>query len=692
MRFSRLTTVIAAFILVPAFVVVPTVLGSASDQPEPVVTSQEEVELLAPGNAAVGDGQVASGRDVVLAKTQAAKQGASVSGPQVLQVTAPQQVPQGVTVMGVTWHRGSSPALTVQFRSRAEAGWTAWQAVDVDPSRDADAASDTVGSDPIVVTGASQVQARVLGPAGATPAGARLTIIDPGTSDSDSRAGARPVGGATAAEQLKVYSRAEWGADESIRREDPSYGQVRGVIVHHTAGTNDYSPDQVPSILRGIYSFHVKGRGWNDVGYNFLVDKWGRVWEGRAGGLDRAVVGAHTLGYNTQTMGISVMGDYSVNSPSDDAVSSVAAIIGWKANIHGFSPTGQADLYGRTFPAVIGHRDANNTDCPGNYLYGALSTIRQRAAADKSVGAPVITQAPQAPSAPPAPPATTSSPPTTAAPPVTQAPQAPPTTAAPKPTQAPKPPLAPARDLDGRSGSDVVVRANSGALVVYSAASSSTLSEPHTLTDQWAGNNLVLRGDWNGDRIGDIIARDAVSGRLKLYPGTADGTLGSVVLLGRGWGSMPSIVAPGDMSGDGKPDVLAVSSSGRLLLFRGTGGGALAAAQTVGRGWLGMARLVGVGDWTGDGKADLIGVTKQGEARIYPGAGGGLFATATSIGGGWHRYTAVVGLPAGTGDARAGVMVVGADGGASIARPKGALGVSWSRVSTRFVGSMVYSG
>jgi len=81
-------------------------------------------------------------------------------------------------------------------------------------------------------------------------------------------------------------------------------------LVHHTVGTNTYTAAQVPAIIRGIYDFHVNGRGWSDVGYQFLIDRFGRIWEGRAGGVDKAVLGAQAGGYNSGSFGASVMGDY----------------------------------------------------------------------------------------------------------------------------------------------------------------------------------------------------------------------------------------------------------------------------------------------------------------------------------------------------------------------------------------------
>ena len=108
-----------------------------------------------------------------------------------------------------------------------------------------------------------------------------------------------------------IVPRLSWGADESIRRGPPSYAaDVRFAIVHHTAGRNDYTRAEAPAIVKGIQLFHVQGNGWNDIGYNFLVDRFGTIYEGRFGGVDRNVIGAHALGFNTESVGIALLGTY----------------------------------------------------------------------------------------------------------------------------------------------------------------------------------------------------------------------------------------------------------------------------------------------------------------------------------------------------------------------------------------------
>src|SRR5206468_8858593 len=107
-----------------------------------------------------------------------------------------------------------------------------------------------------------------------------------------------------------IVPRSGWLADEKIKRARPRYAAaLKLAIVHHTAGTNSYTPAQAAAIVRGIEVYHVKANGWNDIGYNFLVDRYGTVYEGRGGGIDKNVIGAHSLGFNNSTVGVSLIGN-----------------------------------------------------------------------------------------------------------------------------------------------------------------------------------------------------------------------------------------------------------------------------------------------------------------------------------------------------------------------------------------------
>ena len=199
---------------------------------------------------------------------------------------------------------------------------------------------------------------------------------------------------------VAVTTRAEWEANASYMSWDPEYARAGHVVVHHTAGTNNYSAGQSASIVRGIYYYHAVTLDWGDIGYNFLVDKFGTVFEGRSGSVaapaGRMSIGAHARGVNTGTMGISMMGDYSTVSPSDAQLSSVGKMAGWFLKRAGISDvTGWAGLHvwtteryqaGSTIsmPRILGHRDVGYTTCPGNVGYSKLGAIRAIAKAQGS--------------------------------------------------------------------------------------------------------------------------------------------------------------------------------------------------------------------------------------------------------------------------------------------------------------------
>ncbi|WP_244176803.1 FG-GAP-like repeat-containing protein [Streptomyces albus] len=229
-----------------------------------------------------------------------------------------------------------------------------------------------------------------------------------GTASPTDSASASPSPTATVPEappstvtQPPVISRAAWGADESMVEEPPTYiEKVEAVFVHHTVGTNSYSCAESPALVRGIMAYHVESEGWNDLGYNFLVDKCGRVFEGRGGGIDLPVTGAHTYGFNSYSTGIAVLGDFhgdpargiQPGKPTRAALESVARVAAWKLGQYGGDPSGTVTLTAKadtgvwktdeeaTIQRISGHRDAFATACPGTTLYAKLGEIRRFAA------------------------------------------------------------------------------------------------------------------------------------------------------------------------------------------------------------------------------------------------------------------------------------------------------------------------
>ncbi|WP_101897116.1 peptidoglycan recognition protein family protein [Embleya scabrispora] len=304
------------------------------------------------------------------------------------------------SLLGVTWADPDPAAGTrvaVHVRTRTGGVWSPWHALH--------ASGDGIGPDEGRVRGGTEpfwagrsdgVQIRVGVLAGALPADLRAELVDPGESIVDrmpprrtkpDRVDGRVKG---RAERPAIVARRDWGADESLRDTKFKYtGTVRAAFVHHTADGNDFPCSDSAKVLRSIYRYHVQTNGWADVGYNFLVDQCGTVFEGRAGGVDKPVLGAHTLGFNTDSMGVAAMGTYTSAEPPGPMLIALSGLIAWKLGLDDRDPAGRVTLTSsdsgsrypkgstHSFDVISGHRDAFNTECPGQALYEQLPAIRK---------------------------------------------------------------------------------------------------------------------------------------------------------------------------------------------------------------------------------------------------------------------------------------------------------------------------
>ena len=191
-----------------------------------------------------------------------------------------------------------------------------------------------------------------------------------------------------------IIGRGQWGADESMKCGNTVYDNgVRAGVVHHTAGSNDYTPGDSAGIVRSIYEYHTRTLGWCDIAYNALVDKYGQVFEGRAGGMTRPVEGAATGGFNQNTWGVAMIGDFETVPPTPIQLRTTGRLLGWRLGLDRVDPLGTVALasaggsftfFGRgavaTLPAIFTHRDVGNTECPGDAAYAAMPLLRETAA------------------------------------------------------------------------------------------------------------------------------------------------------------------------------------------------------------------------------------------------------------------------------------------------------------------------
>jgi hypothetical protein len=321
----------------------------------------------------------------------------------------------------------------VAVRVHQGGAWTSWRtAAPAEPGRGdgerraGSTAAPRDGAELMWWGPASGVEVAVTAPAGRGPRNIAVDLIDPGERPGDAAADATPPAGAGAPDpggpgvpdlgpgvrdldpggpgvgaspylrprvrMPAVVRRAGWGANERKMRWRPEYvAELRAGTVHHTATTNAYRRGEVPRILRSIYHFHAVSRGWGDIGYNVLVDRFGRLWEGRAGGLSRPVVGAHSGGYNSYTTGVAFIGDHRARAVPAAAREAAARFLAWKFSLSpAFDPRGRTRLTGGgstsryppgttiTVFRVHGHRRTNATTCPGARGMAVLPGLRRR--------------------------------------------------------------------------------------------------------------------------------------------------------------------------------------------------------------------------------------------------------------------------------------------------------------------------
>lgn len=366
----------------------------------------------------------------------------------------------------------------------------------------------------------------------------------------------------------RVKSRADWGVDESAawKSGSPSYATPKFSVLHHTATTNDYTQAQAPQQIRNMYYWHVNGNKWSDIGYNFIIDKYGSIWEGRRGGIDRGVVGAHAGAWNTGSFGVAIMGNNNTMTPTSRSTEALTDLLSWKFDIHHINPSTstRTQANGQSIPTLVGHRNVRGsytanptttTDCPGQRLYTQMGGIRS----DVSAGVSKFAGAPWTP--------------------VTG-------------------------DWNG-DGRTTVGWFRDGMWRLRNANSAGTAS----LEFRYGSlpGDLPIVGDWNGNGQTTIgIVRD---GRWHLRNANSTGYANISFNYGRGAIDHPMA---GDWNGDGR-DTPAIVRDGEWHLRNSSSGGPGQIVFTYGR--ITRGDLPVVGDWNRRGK-DLPGILRDGEWHL----------------------------------------------------------------------------
>lgn len=587
----------------------------------PVEASVDEFALTAPAATA--------GSRVAAPKLQARR--TTAAGKATL-VSTPQRV-TGYGTVGITWAHGTKladDAIGFRVRMREDGAWSGWMDMVYHDDHGPDAGTREArrarpGTDELIVGDVDEVQVKVVADGAALPADMKLAVVDPGEADGEEMekaaidtgeldgddGAAADAAGATTGDQdglalraarftpkPTIYSRAQWGADESMRdKASLHYYEVHAGFVHHTVNANDYTKAEVPGILRSIYAYHTRSRGWSDIGYNYLVDRFGRIWEGRAGGVDRPVVGAHTLGYNDYAFAMSAIGNFDVAKPSAAMVQAYGALFAWKLSLHGVSASSTQQWVGsRNFQAINGHRDADSTACPGKYLYARIPQIRKLAAAAQQGWSGRELESNLAGTA--------------------------------------QPDIVARRAADGRVFVLPLTLSTAGAVSV-----GKPIDTGRVLT---GANRIMNAGDWNRDGYGDVITRVAKTGVLHLRPGDGTGRLKKPIKLSSAFQNVKLLAAVGDMTGDGWPDLMG-QLNGVMRIWPGRGAQGLGYSY-VAHSKITAGRQIGIGRWDADGAPDSL-FRRGNVLKVYPGNGpGGLTTEKAVTGMSLQGYDWVIGI------------------------------------------------
>ncbi|MDY5402719.1 MAG: N-acetylmuramoyl-L-alanine amidase [Trueperella sp.] len=628
---------------------------SAPDLTRDGPTAPATGEEAAPGGQtredAVDEPADAPEMDAPEAAVTAAPAALAQDEPEFDLVTEPMETNDFV-VAGVTWE-GAAPE-AVEIRTLTHGEWGQWYSLDIE-------GEGTPGTEPYMAAGSSGVQVRVAG--ASEPASLRLSLNtgegaggseeradiaepdiapQPG-SDLDPAANAAPteatvlpalmrtdaafvnaaataLGNPVQAPRVvdvaapRIMSRAQWGAEATSW--PPETVALSGAIIHHTAGINTYTAAESPAIVKAIWNYHTFGRGWGDIGYNFLVDKYGQVFEGRTGSLASAagtmVIGAHAAPANTGSVGVSVLGNYTSIDPTEESLDAVASVLAWQFGRAGIDPFGTfsyTDRSGvkRSINAISGHLDVSSTACPAR-IYPRLGQIRT-AVADRIAGAPA------APSYVDVPATATYS------------------------YSARSGHGWPATDVWGLGDAndddlaDLLLRTADGRLLFYAGRGEDQFMPGRQIGHGWQNMASLVTGiDFDGDGINDILGIHADK-KLYIYPGNGTGGVNPGRQIGHGWAFTHVFgVAQGP---GGKPAMVGIKPDGNLYIYATDATGTFIKTTHVSGDYSHLVGATFVGDWDESGYSDAIAIGADQNLYFFADVTEGGYAKRARIGSRW---------------------------------------------------------
>ncbi len=405
----RLLAVVTAALVIPVTLTLP-VAGSLAGPPEPLRADVSTIPLDDIVSGALASTPASSTPVPVVGEDHAHEP--PVSGPRsapALRAAAaiPPTATESFGLVGITAAEAFDPSTRIVMRVRQDGQWLPWMEVPVsdhlpDPDTEEGRLARYV-TEPVVTDEADGIQVRVDTTSGAVPADTTITLINNPVRAEDAALGnGDPMSSARAAvPRPTIITRAQWGADESLRRGTTRYSDsVKVAFVHHVVSTNNYTPAQAAQQMRNVYAWFTNPKGANvyDFGYNFMVDRFGRLFEGRAGGVDRPVIGAHTSGFNAESFAVSFLGNAETLNPDaptrEKVLDAISDLIAWKFEVHDVNPLGSAVLTSAgpgpgqgttslywpgekvTSKTIAGHGDIGSTTCPGEFLRPTPNHIR----------------------------------------------------------------------------------------------------------------------------------------------------------------------------------------------------------------------------------------------------------------------------------------------------------------------------
>lgn len=499
---------------------------------------------------------------------------------------------EDAVLLGARW----SGEAIVEVRTETAGSWNPWTRLHRDaeehiPDEDSEerTALDDRVSEPIWTGEVDRVQFRSTGARELT---AMYVDSSGGLAWSPNTAG--PA--ATAHAAPKILRRSDWGADESLRDGRVTYssdGTIRFSVVHHEGGTPSWTAAEIRDGCRkaddkinAIYEYHTQHRGYWDIGYNFVVDPCGRIWEARAGGIDRPVNGAHAGGFNDGSVGVLALGTFSGDSPdpvTKRMINGIESIVGYKLDRYLVDPGGSTrETSGGgttarwpsgtsvTLPVLSAHQISNQTSCPGWRLMGSLFTGSNTSASPRqSYIDGVRAEAPYVA------------------------------------TMTDSDNITTVGDWTGNGRTEILFYARStGHTTVFRLRDNGTLGPALNRYQLAPGWNHIIAGDWNGDGNDELTFIRNSSGAFATYEGASDGWIGrrkTLRHLNYSWNN----VTAGDWNGNGRDQLtLHRTSDGRYSSYTMTLSGDLNTLTTHRRLRYAWDKFVG-GDWDGNGRDQL---------------------------------------------------------------------------------------